>query len=66
MREKIEQLIEELNKAASDGEKIAKRGSPVTSMYEDHAIGEVAKEQRRISARLTEILAMAGIQVRRR
>jgi hypothetical protein len=52
----IKSLIEDLEKEAISNEKLAKHGSPVTSMSEDYEVGEIAKEQRRIIKLLKKII----------
>ncbi len=56
MKKKLRELIEKLEKSASEHEHIHKHGSPMTSMPEDSAMGDVAAEQRRIIGKLREIL----------
>lgn len=60
MKSKIEQLVKELKKQRDSNRKIAMRGSPMTSMSEENAIGEVAEEQDRIIQQLEKILKEEG------
>jgi hypothetical protein len=54
--DKIRALIAELEKERASNAYISEHGSAVTSMAEDICLGFVADEQKRIIARLKEIL----------
>lgn len=56
MRPKLLRLIVDLQQRATAGVKLAEEGSPVTSMAEDAAAGEVALEQLRILKILIKIV----------
>lgn len=48
----VQSVIDEMEAEASELESIAKHGSPVTSMSEDHAMGESAKALRKYIEKL--------------
>lgn len=58
LRRPLEDLVASLEKSAESNIRISKTGSPVTSMAEDHTIGEVGAEQRLIANKLRDILKM--------